>query len=156
MLIGLAVAMIPMSPSAANDDVLIFSDNARCWQDATGNFRVDAALAKYHKRQVTLNGPDGTTIQLSIDKLSKPDQAYLINKLRAARTSSIAKSPSEERLVALRKPRKSRRLPPTRLGTPQRLSNVDWYPSEDASRLAAAQNKPIMWFRVLGDLSGFM
>ena len=36
------------------------------------------------------------------------------------------------------------------------MYGVQWYDMEDASQLASADDKPMMWFRVLGDLDGFM
>ncbi len=183
VLVCAAIVLTPTS-AAGDGEVLEFQDQARCWKDATGKFEVVAALAKYQQRELTLHTNDGKSIVVPIDRISKRDQAYAINKIRLARRQARpAAAPSEPRQpvfttsrranISNRLPKHDNRVPnltsllpktaklpvnaaPTSPQNDEMLFGVHWQPIDRAEQLAAEQDKPIMWFRVLGDLSGFM
>ncbi len=56
----------------------------RTWHDLTGTYQVEAALVSYQDRQLTLKKKDGSTVLVPIEKLSKEDQAYVEERLRAS------------------------------------------------------------------------
>lgn len=63
----------------------LYADEAvREWTDATGKHRTQAAYVSSDGKAVTLLREDGKTIQLSLDRLSREDQAYVRRMLRPA------------------------------------------------------------------------
>lgn len=49
----------------------------RLWHDASGRYSVEATPVRFIDNQVTLEKKDGSQVIVSLDKLSKPDQAWL-------------------------------------------------------------------------------
>ncbi len=111
----------------------------REWSDNTGTFRVSATLVDFDSDQksVRLRLDSGKTVDLPMRRLSTADQNYV---------NSLATSPAAA----------NKRLPS------KNIAGIDWIQTrEDASRAAfggksVKDDKPIMCFRALGDLSGFM
>lgn len=65
--------------------VPLYADEAvREWSDATGKHRTQAAFVSSDGKTVTLRRDNGTTIQLSLDRLSREDQAYVRRMTRPA------------------------------------------------------------------------
>ncbi len=56
----------------------------RLWADSTGTYQVKARLQSCHSGTVKLQKEDGTVIPLSLERLSKSDQAFVA---KAQRTS---------------------------------------------------------------------
>lgn len=114
-------------------------ERLREWSDNTGTFRVSATLVDFDSddKTVRLRLDSGKTVDLPVRRLSTADQNYVISQ--AAPPAGANK-----------------RLPSKRIG------GIDWIPTrEDASHAAfggksVKDDKPIMCFRALGDLSGFM
>ena len=57
----------------------------REWTDATGLFKVTAELVDFKDGQAWLKKEDGTVLKVSIGKLSKEDQLYVRETLKARR-----------------------------------------------------------------------
>lgn len=110
----------------------------RTWSDNTGTFSVEAKLKAVNRRaqQVSLQLSSGQTVVLPIRRLSDQDRDYL---------ASLDKSSNENSPVRTTK-----------------VAGIPWVNDlDDAKRLAAGSpsredDKPILCFRVLGDLTGFM
>lgn len=103
----------------------------RFWTDDTGDFTVKATLKKFDQESVTLKLSGGDHIQVPLHRLSADDRAWL--ELQQATNDS----------------------------NPVEIAGINWFSNlEDAQAAAAGKNKhadkPIMCFRALGDLSGFM
>lgn len=64
--------------------------HVRTWTDSTGKFSLEADFVSYAAGQVTLKKPDGTTVALSLDKLSKADQDFLKTLVPELRTPPAA------------------------------------------------------------------
>ena len=63
----------------------LYADEAvREWTDATGKHRTQAAYVSSDGKAVTLRREDGKTIQFSLDRLSREDQAYVRRMQRPA------------------------------------------------------------------------
>lgn len=169
--------------SMAGDEVLWLEGKDRVWRDATGKYQVLATWKKYEDRTLTLETADGREIEISIDRISSADQSYAVKKIRSARrkattAESVAENQNREAdvLASVQEPIEplesntalpnvgQRPLEPT-VGNPKprfstgdldTLYGVDWHSMDKAEQIAAQRDKPIMWFRVLGDLTGFM
>lgn len=112
---------------------------AREWVDNTGTFRITARLvtADPATQSVQLQLESGEVVNVPLRRLSAADRTYLNSRLISKKSSA-----SPERVVSIR--------------------GINWFRDlSDASRAAAGgetpdDDRPIMCFRVLGDLSGFM
>ncbi len=111
----------------------------RDWSDNTGTFRVNAKLVDFDPDagSVRLKLGTGKTVDLPMRRLSAADQNYV--KSRAPLSADANRIPRV-----------------------QNVSGIDWIQTrEGASRAALGResvndDKPIMCFRALGDLNGFM
>jgi hypothetical protein len=121
---------------------------------------VEATLDTYGDGTVRLKKPDGDEIVLKLEQLSTRDQGYVRreNRRRLSVRRGGAASPANDnvafgQLAADQEPQSA----PRRLAgaNSECLYGINWYDSP-VSAIAAKQDKPILWFRVLGDLDGFM
>lgn len=111
----------------------------REWSDNTGTFRVNAKLVDFDpdSRTVRLKLGTGKTVDLPMRRLSPADQNYV--KSRATLSAGASKIPRV-----------------------QNIAGIDWIQTREGASLAALgresvnDDKPIMCFRALGDLNGFM
>ena len=129
----LITAAVTLSLPAAADDVK--GQAARQWSDNTGNFSVTATLVEVDaaEQSVTLRLDSGKIVHLPIRRLSVKDREHL---------DVVAGEPDTPETV--------------------QIAGVDWFEDvRDAKQAAAGKatpddDKPIMCFRVLGELNGFM
>jgi len=63
---------------------LLADESVREWTDVTGKHRTQAAYISSDGNAVTLRREDGKTVQLSLDRLSREDQAYVRRMLGPA------------------------------------------------------------------------
>jgi len=63
---------------------LLADESVREWTDVTGKHRTQAAYVSSDGKAVTLLREDGKTVQLSLDRLSREDQAYVRRMLGPA------------------------------------------------------------------------
>ena len=126
-------------------------DGSRIWTDDSGKHNVNARLVGYEEGQVTLRKSDNSEIKVSIDTLSSADREYLDRLSRAVNLASKeAQNSSDEQSRQIPVPADRKDL------ESQEKYGINWYNIDDSFVVAKAENKPIMWFRVLGDLNGFM
>jgi hypothetical protein len=117
----------------------------RKWTDKTGEYEVEAKLVSISSdgNTVSIELPDRQTVDVPIERLSGDDRRYLLRHKRL----------QSQRLAADRRGLQQRRT--------VQLYGINWHQTLE-SALAAGQpskngtDKPIMCFRVLGDLAGFM
>lgn len=153
-------------------------DSLRTWQDASKQYSVEAKLIDYDRptRTVTLEKEDGSQISLPLEKLCQVDRQLIlgpyIRKARAERKAkqkeklaNISEDESEiaSGQVSNQASQRSERSSRAEDGNPFELYGINWIRGVDnASRIATAgtektsDDRPIMLFRVLGDLEGFM
>ncbi len=141
------------------------SREARVWTDVTGEYQVQATYLDYDRGRVQLRKEDGSELSVALESLSSADrdlirqiqrQKYLDHRRqrRLDANGSADDSQSTSRTET----------PPPRnadLGhdnSCEQLYGINWHDSREGAVAAAQQagDKPIMWFRVLGDLKGFM
>lgn len=126
-----------------------YANDVRRWTDASGDYNIEASFVDVESGSVQLLKGDGTNIAVPFKLLSSSDQKYVRSRLRQRHTQHRKKS-----------------LPVTDLRTGDvdattadatPLYGINWYPAERVSTVAGGKNiKPVMWFRVLGSLDGFM
>ena len=111
----------------------------REWKSGNGKHSVQASLSAFNQttKRVTLQKEDSTVVVLPLAQLSATDQSYI--KEHASKLSQ-----KEETVESIK------------------LYGITWQPEvEDALTLATGEttpsdDRPVMWFRVLGELDGGM
>lgn len=110
----------------------------REWKTENGKYSVEASLISFNTitKRVTLQKEDSETVEVPLSKLSAADQSFV--KENAPHSGVAAQS-----------------------GKPVQLHGITWQPEiEDALKVASGkgsgQNRPVMWFRVLGKLDDGM
>jgi hypothetical protein len=119
----------------------------RRWTDKSGEYEVEAKLVSISSdgNTVSIELPDRQSVDVPIERLSSDDRRYL---LRYKRLQS-KRMASDRRRQELQQHRTVN------------LYGINWHQTLE-SAMAAGQpskvgtDKPIMCFRVLGDLAGFM
>ncbi len=128
-------------------------ERVRKWTDDTSNFQVKATLVEISESgdSVKLLLEDGKFATVPIERLSESDQRYV--KLRALRDPASGRKVDSAKPAANAKTRKQEKA---------QLFGIDWHASVDLARERARgaaspqDDKPVMCFRVLGELDGFM
>lgn len=119
----------------------------RTWTDRSGEYEVEAKLLALSSdgSMVSLELVDQQSVDVAIDRLSAEDRRYLLR---------------HKRLQSRREATERRRN-----ASPQRrtvnLYGINWHKSLESAMDAGqptsgGPDKPIMCFRVLGDLAGYM
>ncbi|MFK8112346.1 MAG: SHD1 domain-containing protein [Rubripirellula sp.] len=120
----------------------------RTWKDDSGTFEVEATLVGVVDGSATMELADGTKVDVPLDRLSGSDRRYIA---REARKSSPVRSTTAGNNFGDNKVR----------DTEQRYG-IRWHRTLDGAVSEAgfasrpSSERPIMCFRVLGDLDGFM
>jgi hypothetical protein len=133
----------------------------RTWRSSTGRYAVAARLLDCREGKVQLRKADGKHIWVSMADLSDADQRYVRSQRQllsqrppnpfAVGTAAPEPPVADSAPKGIRRQDQSAERPRAEV-----MYGVQWYDMEDASQLASADDKPMMWFRVLGDLDGFM
>ncbi|MFN3190035.1 MAG: SHD1 domain-containing protein [Aureliella sp.] len=122
----------------------------REWTDKSGQYQVDAKLISISEdgKVVSLELVDRQSIDVPLDRLSDEDHAYLARYKRLQSQRSKLASADRKR----QRQRGSRAA---------NLYGIRWHQTLESAQAASqplqtGTGKPIMCFRVLGDLAGFM
>lgn len=156
--------------SSQETEKIEFSE--RNWTDSSGQHSVRGILFSCENGIVTLKKADGKFVEIDRKQLSASDQRYVANHLRRARAaerdailkakqgSTAAKKSNVDSGAATDAHRDTEKRTEVIKGLPQpkKMFGVNWYKTaQEASQVANANDdKPIVWFRVLGDLAGHM
>lgn len=139
----------------------------RLWTSRDRSETVVARMTGYDpdQRQVTLEDQAGHRRTVELKQLSATDQRFVRRAAPEQRQEpagdAVMPAPSGQTSVAKRDnspPRKGRR---TNRDTTHNLYGIDWQTDFDSGFAdrggrTADEQRPVMWFRVLGDLDGFM
>ena len=119
----------------------------RTWTDQSGAYEVVAKLVSISEdgKTVSIELDDQQTVDVEFERLSRDDRRYVLRQKRLQSKRSASD-------------RKRRHASPRRT---VKLYGIDWHPSLDSAMAAgessrSGADKPIMCFRVLGDLAGYM
>ena len=134
----------------------------RTWTSRDGNHTLEAQFDDYDAKSkiVTLVSLDKQAIEVPWNQLSRQDQRLITSIRKSNETGSHGESTSTESPFK-KSPKKKERKPGKRIGTTSRFG-LDWTPGLENALVSAAGNegsqddKPVMWFRVLGQLDGDM
>ncbi|MEE2642606.1 MAG: SHD1 domain-containing protein [Planctomycetota bacterium] len=161
------LAFVLSTAGQALDDPL---PNLRTWKDRSGAHQLKAEFAGCEKNGVRLKKTDGSIVWVPLKNLSTADKWFVRKQrqqngsrnLTGTKTGELpvppGKAPSGilEADPAPGNGDAGKAAPPRR--NTQRLFGVDWHRTPESLVAAASsgKQKPILWFRVLGDLEGFM
>ena len=178
MLLGVLISLTAsMQLSAVEETPEHLQTKERVWTDSSGEFKLNATFVEYSDGKIVLEKADKKLVQISHKKLSSRDRQYVADHLRRvreferhqrlARAKRDSKPDAKEGVsgktdVEVKQPDKSDEIvidiDTPELPNAKSMYGIDWYKSgEVASQVAKTKgDKPIMWFRVLGDLEGYM
>lgn len=153
-----------------------FTDtNQREWTDRRGENGFTARLVSYNRKsgEVVLQRADESTLEAPLMDFSISDRRYLTRQTnkakRAAKRVELANREAKKKLTSEKGSTELLSLNTGASSTVReltddvrRLYDIDWYQVPENATYAARgaagfqDDKPIMWFRVLGDLAGYM
>jgi len=147
--------------AALSCDALFAGDRAdattRTWTDITGKFQIDASFEGYKIGLVSLRKTDDDLISVPMNRLSSSDQRYVRYELRRKQVATTKDDSEAESEV---KPEPSRNDDAEPIANTKRMAGIDWRCTVKSVQTAANNDdgtqRPVMWFRVLGDMEGFM
>ena len=145
----------------------------RTWTDSTGTHSVEASFAGCLNGNVKLRKVTGIEVSLPLDKLSLSDRNFIRNHLRASRPvvrRSLPRVAANVNVDPIAEPSGDARRVARAAGAPQalrangkagengatQLIGINWHASSSDATGPGQKEKPVIWFRVLGDLAGFM
>lgn len=158
-------ALVNQALAQTDDMVIKFADtNLRVWADSSNRNQITARLLSRNTRdnKVSLECGDGTIVEMLLSDLPISDRKYIARKTsqskRAAyRLKSQRPSADTDLLVDASQNAQPSQKPVGKVRKRRRVNKIDWHRSSPTARTAAtADNRPIIWFRVLGDLEGYM
>lgn len=120
----------------------------RTWKDDSGEFEVEATLLEVVDGSATLKLADGSKVDVPLDRLCDSDRRYIARETKKRAPARLTTSRNNFRGKSVR-------------DTEQRYG-IRWHRTLDGAANEAGfasrhhSEKPIMCFRVLGDLDGFM
>ncbi len=166
--VGIFTSVLAISTAAVVADD---HDAMRSWNSRNGK-SIEASLVSFRDDHhvATLKQSDGTVIEVPFKSLSRKDQRYIKTWLRQQRNtdseakanagqddSKAAESQSQNNTRSATSGKSIRATEKTKT-----MYGINWHKSGEPA-LASARgdastqdDRPIMWFRVLGDLEGFM
>jgi len=130
--------------SCKADDAIV-----RIWKDSSGKYRVEAGFVNYENGSVQLQKSDGVNLLVPFKRLSSPDQTYVRIRLRQRQIGDRKKALPNSGL-------RTETTTPAQVNA-KTLYGINWCPTDKVHVIAAGKvPKPVIWFRVLGALDGFM
>lgn len=129
------------------------SDSERVWRSKDGNDSVVASLRGFDKdtKIVSLRTENDELIDVKIHLLSTEDRRFI------ARANRRKSKPLKVASDVQGEPRSKQKASTPKVANDQRRYGIDWTPGVDlAFSKAKRQQRPVMLFRVLGDLNGLM
>ena len=136
----------------------------RRWLDAQSGMAVRAYFAGIENGVVNLKTRKGDSYSIALERLSTTDRKYVRNLLE--RESGPPAAAGDGGVPPAIANQQANQQPPD--GQPQAQPSerfgIQWYPIDSVlideqqadGNLKPANDKPVFWFRVLGDLEGFM
>jgi hypothetical protein len=130
------------------------------WYDVQSRQSVRAYFDSVENGLVKIKTKDGETYSIAIDRLSSANQRYVKNQQSKHQPPTPAPSVDQPNAAAEMDDARPVAQPVAEnLIQPKSMYGIRWEPMDDLvtnQPVPATDNKPIFWFRVLGDLEGFM
>lgn len=127
----------------------------RRWRDQQTGQSVRAYFAGLENGIVRLETKKGDSFSIALERLRNSDQKY-VRKLEKSQPDQVG----EMNLPLVQLPQRDVGKTAKQLTRPKKIYGIDWVPIKDAidegRQVSVAEDKPVFWFRVLGDLEGFM
>lgn len=150
---AICCCQISLSAAAEGDQPLV-----RTWTDRTGVYTIDASLVDCQDGTARLQRTDGMEISVELKLLHATDRSYVRDEMRQrTRAQRLAKSQATPVTRVSRDVGTASSIDSD--SDSERLYGIDWYPTTESALTVASSGsdaKPVYWFRVLGDLNGFM
>jgi len=132
----------------------------RTWWSEDGSESIRASFESFDKKSkiVTLRDRDNEEVTVELTQLSRDDRSYVARsqrrKSKVFRKNSAEAGPKDEVESKENKKRSAKRKPKV-----FKRYGIDWIKGIEIALAQASDEenrKPVMWFRVLGDLNGLM
>jgi hypothetical protein len=133
------------------------SEHFRTWEDESGAYQIDAIFTEYMSGKVKLLRRDGQAVTVDYRRLSPDDREYVRSLVTRERAKNPRHELSEGNVSKGGAPR-SEEDPRGEVNSrlkPEEKFEIDWYGSPQAV-VASNSDRPLIWFRILGDIDGFM
>ena len=145
-----------------HDLVQFTKTQPRAWADSSGKHQMQGKLVARNMATSTikLERADQSTVEVELAKLRNSDRNYVArqtSKLQRAKAKANETASGQDLLVETN-PQKR----PADSAETRRLSGIDWHTEPIQAAQAAtgsetvSDDRPIIWFRVLGELEGYM
>lgn len=154
------LAIIPgtwsIGPPAFSQDKVL-----RQWWSHDGNESIQASLESFDKktRLVSLMNRQGEIIEVKISLLSRADRRFVARSRKTEPSVFKVSDDVEATNAKLESQREAGKRKPKESASVENRYGIDWTVGVDEALASAASNeqrRPVMLFRVLGDLDGFM
>ena len=159
---AVCAVLMAVLATALSASPLTAEEPYRLWTSEDGNYQVMAKLTDYDKKidLLTLTKQDGDSLLVAIDKISASDQRYL-RSFQSSRSQRVLADPLPQNEATPTKKTKQRNKKAKQPNF-KTLYGIDWIPdmktalSHATGKPTTNDDRPVMWFRVLGDLKGLM
>ncbi len=140
-------------------------EGPRQWNSRDGKHSITAAFSGYDKKAktVTLRYDNGQTVDIKLRDLSRADQRFVKRMNSPKKQDGLsAEFVFDEEPATKSKKRKRKTSRSGQRNDFLRRYGINWTPGMESAIASAkgsdsaSDERPIMWFRVLGDLNGYM
>lgn len=159
LLLAFLLAGTHLSATLAQDDPI---ESFRTWKDRTGKYEIEAELVRYERSIVELKKTDGSVIQVPLKDLSNADKWFVRKQLKQLKARGNAQKPVLQVKQPVAEKEKVEKKDNIRLAKnldTKKMYGIEWHQTPESLQAVADSSKsqkPVMWFRVLGDLEGYM
>ena len=143
-------------------NAVLVAEDSRTWTSSDKRSTLQASFHSYDPKtkQVVLLDDQGNSIEIGLRQLSKSDQRFVRRAQKKQKQSPVT-TEQAGKVTAERKATERKNL--NHQGTQKQAFGIQWTLGiEKALKIAngnrenPADDRPVMWLRVLGDLEGYM
>lgn len=129
----------------------------RTWEDESGKYQVKAKFKSYERGQVALLKANGEEKTIDYRRLSEKDRRYVRDVVNQSKPKTPPPAKSTEPADASRLDSDRAEAPESDIAElkPNQRYGVDLYGTPQEV-LKSNPDQPLIWFRILGDIDGFM
>ena len=129
----------------------------RTWEDESGKYQVEAKFKSYERGQVALLKANGEERKIDYRRLSEKDRKYVRDVVNQSKPKTPPPAKTTEPADASRPDadRAEAREANVAELKPNQRYGIDLYGTPQEV-LKSNPDQPLIWFRILGDIDGFM